>query len=231
MCGKNSREVKKLSGKRLFIYCAGGLGRDVLRLARRINQDGSRWSGICFVDDGCAKEEVNGAPVLRFASYLDQRQEGDSFVIATGEAVFRRNLWDKLNGHGITLDTLVDPGVYLDEFDTLGAGCVLTEGTILGGNNTFGLCSYVNLGCKIGHNSSMGAFSTLSPGCIVSGDVTIGDGTYIGTGAVIRDEVSIGKNCIIGMGSLVTKDIPDNVVAYGSPCRVVRENTDGIVFR
>ena len=71
----------------------------------------------------------------------------------------------------------------------------------------------------------------MSPGCIVSGEVTIGEDTYIGTGAVIRNQVTIGKNCIIGMGSLVTKDIPDNVVAYGSPCRIVRENTDGKVFR
>lgn len=220
-----------MSGKRLFIYCAGGLGRDVLRLARRINRERARWAEIFFVDDRCPKEEVNGAPVLRFDGYLRQRREGDVFVIATGETVFRKRLWEKLSAQSISLETLVSPEVYLDEFDTLQSGCVLTEGTILGGNNAFGLCSYVNLGCRIGHNASLGSFSTLSPGCIVSGDVTIGDGTYIGTGAVIRDEVTIGKNCIIGMGSLVTRDIPDNVVAYGSPCRVVRENTDGIVFR
>lgn len=141
---------------------------------------------------------------------------------------------DICDAHGavfIPLETLVSPEVYLDEFDTLHPGCVLTEGTILGGNNTFGLCSYVNLGCQIGHNTSLGDFSMLSPGCIVSGEVTIGEDTYIGTGAVIRNQVTIGKNCIIGMGSLVTKDIPDNVVAYGSPCRIVRENTDGKVFR
>lgn len=231
MCGKNSEGVRRLSGKRLFIYCAGGLGRDVLRLSQRINRESARWSEISFVDDGCLKKEINGAPVLRFDVYLAQRREDDVFVIATGETVVRKQLWEKLAAQGIPLETLVSPEVYLDEFDTLHPGCVLTEGTILGGNNTFGLCSYVNLGCKIGHNASLGAFSVLSPGCIVSGSVTIGDGTYIGTGAAIRDEVTIGKNCIIGMGSLVTKNIPDNVVAYGSPCRAVRENTDGIVFR
>ncbi len=140
-----------------------------------------------------------------FDVYLAPRREDDVFVIATGETVVRKQLWEKLAAQGIPLETLVSPEVYLDEFDTLHPGCVLTEGTILGGNNTFGLCSYVNLGCKIGHNASLGAFSVLSPGCIVSGSVTIGDGTYIGTGAAIRDEVTIGKNCIIGMGSLVTK--------------------------
>ena len=36
--------------------------------------------------------------------------------------------------------------------------------------------------------------------------------------------VIIGNNVVIGAGSIVTKDIPDNVIAYGNPCRVVREN-------
>lgn len=36
--------------------------------------------------------------------------------------------------------------------------------------------------------------------------------------------VTIGDNVVIGAGSIVTKDIPSNVVAYGNPCRVIREN-------
>ena len=44
-------------------------------------------------------------------------------------------------------------------------------------------------------------------------------------GANIFDRVNVGKNTIIGAGSLVTKSIPDNVVAYGIPARVIKENT------
>ena len=73
MCEKNSGGVRRLRGKRLFIYGAGGLGRDVLRLSRRINRESTRWSEISFVDDGCLKEEVNGASVLRFDAYLAVR--------------------------------------------------------------------------------------------------------------------------------------------------------------
>jgi len=35
---------------------------------------------------------------------------------------------------------------------------------------------------------------------------------------------TIGDNVVIGAGSIVTKDIPSNVIAYGNPCRVIREN-------
>lgn len=53
-------------------------------------------------------------------------------------------------------------------------------------------------------------------------DVYIGENVWIGSGAVIVPGVHIGKNSVIGAGSIVTKDIPDNVVAVGNPCRVLR---------
>lgn len=56
--------------------------------------------------------------------------------------------------------------------------------------------------------------------------VHIGRNVWIGAGAVILPGVHIGDNSVIGAGSVVTKDIPDNSVAYGNPCRVVREISD-----
>lgn len=53
-------------------------------------------------------------------------------------------------------------------------------------------------------------------------DVHIGENTWIGAGAQIMPGVTIGKNCVIGAGSVVTRDIPDDSLACGNPCRVVR---------
>lgn len=53
--------------------------------------------------------------------------------------------------------------------------------------------------------------------------VKIGKNVWIGAGAVILPGVTIGDNSVIGAGSVVTKDIPSNVVAVGSPCKVMRE--------
>ena len=55
--------------------------------------------------------------------------------------------------------------------------------------------------------------------------VIIGDNVWIGGGAIILPGVTIGDNVVIGAGSVVTKDIPSDKVALGSPCRAVRENT------
>ena len=54
-------------------------------------------------------------------------------------------------------------------------------------------------------------------------DVHIGENTWIGAGVIIVPGVCIGKNAVIGAGSVVTKDIPDNVIAVGNPCRILRE--------
>lgn len=53
--------------------------------------------------------------------------------------------------------------------------------------------------------------------------ITIGDNVWIGGNVTILPGVTIGENSVIGAGSVVTKDIPANVVAFGSPCKVFRE--------
>ena len=52
--------------------------------------------------------------------------------------------------------------------------------------------------------------------------VRIGDDVWIGGGAQILPGVTIGSRSVIGAGSVVTRDIPDDVVAAGNPCRVIR---------
>ena len=56
--------------------------------------------------------------------------------------------------------------------------------------------------------------------------IKVGDNVWIGAGVHIMPGVTIGSNVVIGGGSVVTKDIPNNVVAFGNPCKVIRNITD-----
>lgn len=56
--------------------------------------------------------------------------------------------------------------------------------------------------------------------------IHVGDNVWIGGGVQILPGVTIGSNVVIGSGSVVTRDIPDNVVAAGNPCRVIRPITE-----
>ena len=53
--------------------------------------------------------------------------------------------------------------------------------------------------------------------------VTIGKDCWLGAGVIVMPGVTIGDGTVIGAGSVVTKDIPSGVLAYGVPCRVIRE--------
>ena len=90
-------------------------------------------------------------------------------------------------------------------------------------------------GAKIGNHCIINSFSAINHDQIIGNNVLIagnvsmagkkiGDNTIIADGASIGFKKSVGSNCIVGDGSVVTRDIPDNVIAYGNPARVIRKN-------
>ena len=63
--------------------------------------------------------------------------------------------------------------------------------------------------------------------------VSIGNDCWFGANVVICPGVTVGDNCVIGAGSVVTRDVPANSFAAGSPCRVIREITeaDSMIYK
>jgi sugar O-acyltransferase (sialic acid O-acetyltransferase NeuD family) len=106
----------------------------------------------------------------------------------------------------------------------LGKGCLINSLVSVAAHSKLGNFVSLNRNSSIGHHTTLEDFVTIQPGANVAGFVTIGENTLVGMGANIFDGVKIGKNSIIGAGSVVTKDIPDNVVAYGNPCKIIRTN-------
>lgn len=81
----------------------------------------------------------------------------------------------------------------------------------------------ISTNSSIDHDNIIEDFVNIAPGVVTGGDVRIGKGAFIGMGAVIFPNVKIGKKCIIGAGSLVRHDIPDGMLAYGSPARIIKK--------
>ena len=66
-------------------------------------------------------------------------------------------------------------------------------------------------------------FETRNDGLEYALPIKVGNNVWFGGNVVVLPNVSIGNNCVIGAGSVVTKDIPDNSLAVGNPCKVIRE--------
>lgn len=112
-----------------------------------------------------------------------------------------------------------------------------------GWNITLGKQFYCNTGCVIldGAPVKIGEHVLLAPNVHIytathainpdersaliqwTEPVCIGNKVWVGGNSTICPGVTIGDGSIIGAGSVVTKDIPANVVAGGSPCRIIRE--------
>lgn len=83
----------------------------------------------------------------------------------------------------------------------------------------------VNRNVSIGHHTILEDFACINPGVTVAGLCSIGKNTLIGAGSTIIDKIIVESNSIVGAGSLVTKNIGENVVAYGSPAKIIRNRT------
>lgn len=54
--------------------------------------------------------------------------------------------------------------------------------------------------------------------------IIVGNNVWIGADVKVMPGVTIGDNVVIGAGSVVTKDIPSNKIAYGNPCKIIKDN-------
>jgi len=120
--------------------------------------------------------------------------------------------------------TLIHLSSVMASTASMGNGCYVEPLSVISPFSQLGFAVSVNRGVSIGHHTRIGDFVTIGPGVNIAGNTVIGDNSLIGMGSVIFDNISIGKNCKIGGGSVVTKDIPDNVVAFGNPCRITKNN-------
>ena len=102
------------------------------------------------------------------------------------------------------------------------------EGLILGKETDIGAFSYINAlngvviedNVQIGSHCSIYSTSTIDN---TSGKIYLKNNCRIGSHTTILPGVSVGKNSVVGAHSLVNKDIPDNVVAYGVPAKVIKK--------
>lgn len=102
----------------------------------------------------------------------------------------------------------------------MGKGVMVAAGCMINPFVTIGNGVICNTGSIVEHECKLGAFAHIAPGAVLAGNVTIGERTFVGANSVIKQGITIGKDVVIGAGSVVVNDIPDNVIGFGSPCKV-----------
>lgn len=148
-------------------------------------------------------------------------------VICVSDSNLKQELYYTLKKTGNVFPKIVHKKSVVSEVVKVGIGSILNAGCVLQPYSTVGMFSMIHANVLIEHDCEVGSFCNLGPSSVLCGHVKIGEHSTIGPGSVITKKVSIGKNSIIGAGSVVLDDIPDNVVAYGNPCKVIKKHING----
>ena len=115
----------------LGIYGASGLGREILELARLINDKENRWDDFIFIDDGDVPSVVSGKRVYKYEEAKEKFGSQMEIVMGIGEPATREMLFDKIEKDGIFTPTLIHPDVHVPESTKVGTGVVIQYGCFI----------------------------------------------------------------------------------------------------
>lgn len=196
-----------------YLYGASGHGKVVKDI---LNAYGVKVEA--FIDDNFDVNECYGRPVLHNATGLSP------MIVSIGVNRTRKAVVEKLieNNKNIEFSTAIHPSAIVSSSAKIGEGSVVMAGAVINADAVIGKHCIVNTGATVDHDCVIEDFCHIAPGVSISGATHIGEGTWVGVGSSVIQCLNIGKNCFIGAGSVVVKDIPDNVKAFGNPCKVIK---------
>ena len=194
----------------MYLYGASGHAKVIMDI---LAANGIKVDGL--IDDNPEVVELCGRPV-------SHEWTGQSpLIVSIGSNRIRKAIAERL---GCRFGVAVHPSAVVSGSCEIGVGAVVMQGAILQAGVRVGRHCIVNTGASIDHECVLGEFVHVSPHGTLCGNVRVGEGSWIGAGTTVVPGVRIGAWSVVGAGSVVTRDVPDNVVAYGNPCRVVRLN-------
>lgn len=191
---------------------------------------------IAFFDNNPTAQAIQSATPIYcgmngFQEWQNQHPcQGIAALVAIGGSggVERVEIQHQLELAGLEIATAIHPCAYVAHNAHIDKGCqILVHSTICARVN-IGMASIINTGASVDHECVLGNGVHIGPGAKLAGCITVEDFSFIGTGAIVLPRIHIGKHTIVGAGSIVTKDLPDHVIAYGNPAKIVRENCENI---
>lgn len=210
--------------KKLVIWGASGHARviaDIVRLQ-------GLYEVVGFIDDISPERHrvpFVGVKILGGQEQLDQllEQNINHIILGFGDCEARLRLAELVLSKGFEIARAVHPQTIIAQGTPIGAGTVIAAGAIINPGTTIGANVIINTAASVDHDSVIEDGVHICPGVHLGGHTIVRRSTLVGIGASVKDRVEIGSNSIIGAGAVVVKDIPDHVMAYGVPARVIKK--------
>lgn len=207
----------------IAIYGAGGFGKEVACLIKRINTNGGDWNLIGFFDDTKPTGTLISSygQVLGGMAALDQVNESLAIAIAINDNKAVRRIRENIRNPKISFPNLIDPSLfYVDEQTVLmGEGNIIQNHCMISCDVTLGNFNLINDHVVVGHDNRIGDFNGLMPAAHLSGSVTIGDNNLLGVASVVLQGMTIGNGVTLGANSVLMTQPRDNSTYLGVPAK------------
>jgi sugar O-acyltransferase (sialic acid O-acetyltransferase NeuD family) len=208
--------------QQIAVLGAGGTG---LLIADSISRThGKRVMG--FLDDDKAKKGLarGDFTVLGGLSSWEDLPDDCLFVSSLYGPKKNADYFDRIKSLGIPETrwaAVVDPTAIVLSHATWGYGSYIGPATVLEPNVSLGNWCAMLGRVYIAHDTRMDDYTVCANSASIAGGVSVGSATFIGANAIVREHIRIGNNALVGMGSVVIRDVPDNSVVVGNPCREI----------
>ena len=132
------------------------------------------------------------------------------------------------------INARIEPGALIRDRVSIGDKAVIMMGAVINIGAEIGEGTMIDMNAVIGARGTIGKNAHIGAGAVIAGvleppsksPVIIEDDVLIGANAVVLEGVRVGKGSVVAAGAIVTKDIPPNSVAAGSPARVIKQKDE-----
>lgn len=213
--------------KDIAIFGAGGFGREVACLIKRINDKTPMWNLVGFFDDN---PDLKGKMISHYAPCLGGIDELNAYdrelavTIPIGNPQVVRKVFSSINNTNVYYPNLVMTDLLMADAETfrMGKGNIIQGGCSVSCDVEFGDFNVLNGSIAFGHDAKVGSFNTFMPGTRISGEVQIGDENFFGVGSIVLQQIKIGNNVRLGAGSVMMTKPKDGNLYIGNPAAKFR---------
>jgi sugar O-acyltransferase (sialic acid O-acetyltransferase NeuD family) len=200
---------------------------DVIKVTDAINRERPAWEVLGFINDlpEFKGRSFLGYPVLGTRDVIERYcEQKDVYFInnISSSMANRAAVGEVLDSYGCRYTNLIHPRIDT-KYAEIGTGCIMPEGTTIGGQTKIGNHVLTRLNSTVSHDVVVGNYVHIGPGATISGNARVEDGALIGAGATVMFNRVVGEGSTVGAGAVVTKDVPPGATVAGNPAREIKK--------
>jgi sugar O-acyltransferase (sialic acid O-acetyltransferase NeuD family) len=213
----------------VFIFGAGGLGREVLNVFRALAAIGQNVTCHGFIVDPefAAEPILNDLPVHRGLSALGLDRDV-RVVVAIGDPSRRRGVVLRIERLvGPRFASAIHPAATIGHEVSIDVGVMVVGPASITTGASIGRHVVINPLVTISHDCTLADYVTVAPAVALAGGVKVEEGAELGTGANVIPRLTVGAWSVVGAGATVIRPVHANSTVAGVPARQIGARTPG----